>query len=202
MSQSQVTVSIEYEGGVYLSQPYEFGILPPLILAASKVTGFDLLQIMAQQSASLTQLLEAAPTLRPVSWLGAKNDVTEILTYLFPLLPSAKIAVSSNDISLVLLKLIEPFVETPIPLTEDGKLAGPEPTAIAEQAEPAANTPAPDTIDYRPAQAMAEFLGGYAPIATAPDPVAIADPSGLTSAVTPLQIDTQYAEMLGLLEPI
>jgi len=203
MSQVQAQVSIEYKGGVYLSQPYKNNIVIPLLAAAGGYWALDLFALMSEANPEITTIIRSAPARQYDTMTAAETALVDILRRLFPLLPALEY-IEDLDVLLAGLTAIcealnKAKTTAPTPLTVGGELAK---APISEQAEPAAVTPAPDTIDYRPAQAMAEYLGGYAPIATDPDPVAIADPSGLTSAVTPLPIDDRYAEMSGFFEPV
>lgn len=85
-----VQATIEYKGGIHLSQPYKMDVLIPLLASAGRLLGADLFRLVAGQNSELAAVVSAVPPMQFPDRKSARAELVEILGEIFPHLPAAE----------------------------------------------------------------------------------------------------------------
>ena len=158
---SQAT--IEYNGGIYLSQPYTVSILAPLLASAGRLLGFDLPRVVAQQNPELAALIASAPLMQFESRKAARAELVEILNELFPLLPALEYVQDMQQFLTGLNTITEGLQQKPSDVVKVEQLAEAVAPIVESSLAPVPPTPpalTPLPIDDR----YAEMAGLFEPV--------------------------------------
>jgi hypothetical protein len=142
-----VQATIEYKGGVYLSQPYKVDILIPLLASAGRLLGADLFQLVAAQNSELAAVVSAVPPMQFPDRKSARAELVEILGEIFPQLPAAEYISEMTELLVGLTAIAsglnaEAEEKTSIEATSDNPESGDGPI-VAIEPEPACPIPIP-----------------------------------------------------------